>query len=261
MNLANPAHLDPQDDSRSYAIWVVSNPQLPPPKIWFFLLPDVGIAVELADGTGISWDGRCVRHCTAVQECDSRDALMSLFFCVPKHVLKQQAQANEMKHAIRVRHKMKAVCPAYKKGDVVWVRWSPSRRKNMRKCNVNERWSRRLADVGEVTNDGLWLLWGRKTPRGRHTYQAEVPKDIIHNLIVRAGAINERMYETQLPNMEMVGKKIQVYVFERDAVLEGICVELQLDGKKPYLVLSCKENTIVVPIEGLLNPPCCVVDE
>jgi hypothetical protein len=49
--------------------------------MWYLLFPDVGLAIELAHGVGVSWDGRVHRHCTAVpRHVALRDHLYCSFF-------------------------------------------------------------------------------------------------------------------------------------------------------------------------------------
>lgn len=192
IDLANAAHLDPDDDSRSFAIWVTSNPQLPPPKTWFFLLPDVGLAIELWDGVAISWDGRAVRHCTAVQESDPRDALMSLFFAVPKHVMKHDDDEANLRKAMRIRHGLKSLCPAFASNDHVWVKWRPSLNngEHRQKRKRSDVWTARHGIIGEVNEKGLYVKWYK----GKCGYQTFFEKQHVHNEMVRAGAIYMEMY-------------------------------------------------------------------
>ena len=65
-------------------MWTRAHPQLPArgqaSLMWYLLFPDVGLAIELAHGVGVSWDGRVHRHCTAVpRHVAPRDHLYSLF--------------------------------------------------------------------------------------------------------------------------------------------------------------------------------------
>ena len=71
-NLANPAHIDPFDASRSFAYWVsrygAASHNGHRVLAWF-LFPEHGLAIAIpASGVGISWDGRVVSHCTGHME-------------------------------------------------------------------------------------------------------------------------------------------------------------------------------------------------
>ena len=75
VDLGNAAHHDVHDASQGFSIWTEETPGTA--TNWYFLMPNVygvkddgthynGIAIKLKLGTAISWDGRVVRHCTAV---------------------------------------------------------------------------------------------------------------------------------------------------------------------------------------------------
>ena len=75
-NLHNSAHYDVNDATPGYAVWTESQPGQT--KFWYFILPQVygrradgstynGIAIKLTHGVAISWDGRRIKHCTAVE--------------------------------------------------------------------------------------------------------------------------------------------------------------------------------------------------
>jgi hypothetical protein len=74
-DLGNAAHYEVHDASQGFSVWTEDNPGTA--TNWYFLMPNVhgvnnggthynGIAINLRHGTAISWDGRVVRHCTAV---------------------------------------------------------------------------------------------------------------------------------------------------------------------------------------------------
>jgi hypothetical protein len=71
-NLANASHLDINDKSRSFAIWVEKRKGKA--GNWYFVMPDVsingskGVIIKLFHGCVISWDGRVIRHCTSVTD-------------------------------------------------------------------------------------------------------------------------------------------------------------------------------------------------
>ena len=72
MDLGNYAHYDINDRSVSVSLWLEKVRGRA--KNWYFILPNVeidgsrGAAIELTDGTVISWDGSLVYHCTSVTE-------------------------------------------------------------------------------------------------------------------------------------------------------------------------------------------------
>ncbi len=73
-NLGNATHMDVNDASVGFSIWHETHPGSA--ENWFFILPNVvvshedktyqGIMVQLSHGVSISWDGRVLRHGTAV---------------------------------------------------------------------------------------------------------------------------------------------------------------------------------------------------
>jgi hypothetical protein len=69
VNLANSPHYDCGDTSDSVALWVEEKPGQS--KNWYFVFPNMshqgskGVVVRLLHGLVISWDGRCLFHCTS----------------------------------------------------------------------------------------------------------------------------------------------------------------------------------------------------
>ena len=53
---------------------------------WWFLFPNHGVAVELAHGTWMSWDGRVQPHCSSVPCFAEDDELLSLFASLPNNL-------------------------------------------------------------------------------------------------------------------------------------------------------------------------------
>lgn len=49
--------------------------------------------------------------------------------------------------------------------------------------------------------------------------------------------------------------------FECDAVLEGICVDVQSDAIRSQMTLSTDGKLLVVAVDGVMNPPYCLVEE
>jgi hypothetical protein len=80
-DLGNSCHTD-RDNSRSFAVWLRAFPD-GCVCAWWFLFPEHGVAVELAHGTWMSWDGREQPHCSAVPCVPKDDRLLSLFAHVP----------------------------------------------------------------------------------------------------------------------------------------------------------------------------------
>ena len=95
IDLGNSSHYDKGDASVGFSVWAsltsnrVSN--------WFFVLPNLrgtyngrqfeGIAIALYDGAAVSWDGRWVRHCTALPTIDNGQHLFGMFFAAKKRFL------------------------------------------------------------------------------------------------------------------------------------------------------------------------------
>lgn len=216
-------------------------------------MPDVGLAIELWDGVVISWDGRVARHCTAVQECDSRHLLYSLFYATPKLVEKKSKQAEQMRLALTVKHELlRASRPRHlQPNDVVWVRWSPCKHKPA-------AWTRRRACVVELHDDGIDVMWCTE-----HSMQSSfitwIAGEIVDNIVARAGALHPDMYLHE-PALSMLGRNLLVYVYDLDDVCKGMCSKIQLDGgEESWLELVCAGTVIHVPIHGFMNPPMCIV--
>ncbi len=79
-NLGNKIHRD-NDAARSFAVWV--NKKGDASKSWYLLFPEWEVAIVIANGTWISWDGKCCGHCTAVPSVAEDDELLSLFCSLP----------------------------------------------------------------------------------------------------------------------------------------------------------------------------------
>jgi hypothetical protein len=94
-NLGNELHRD-NDAARSFAVWV--NKKGNESKSWYLLFPEWEVAVEIANGTWISWDGKCCAHCSAVPSVAEDDELLSLFCSLPARLcnhLKKKKQSLE----------------------------------------------------------------------------------------------------------------------------------------------------------------------
>jgi hypothetical protein len=91
-NLGNELHND-HDADRSFAVWTRKKKHLPA-KSWYLLFPEWEVAIEIEDGTCLSWNGRTCGHCTAVPDVDDGDEYLSLFCSIPKklrdHMIRNQ---------------------------------------------------------------------------------------------------------------------------------------------------------------------------
>jgi hypothetical protein len=74
--LGNAKHRD-RDASRCFAGWFAR--RRGPFRTWFLLFPDIGLAIRLAHGTFVSWNGATQPHCTAVPADGEGDAFVSVF--------------------------------------------------------------------------------------------------------------------------------------------------------------------------------------
>ena len=91
-NLGNAMHCD-ADGARSYAVWLSEKQYQGASGDWWLLFPMHSLAIALAHGTWISWDGRCQPHCTAVPSVAEGDRLLSLFCSLPANLLKVQERS------------------------------------------------------------------------------------------------------------------------------------------------------------------------
>eukprot|EP00965_Chrysotila_dentata_P057258 1899117-Pleurochrysis_carterae.AAC.3 len=147
-NLGNPAHIDVQDGSHSFVIWAFENPQnfrRDVKHTSWLLFPDVGLAIELIDGVGVSWDGRKLRHCTSAIEhfphakkslqavlanpklVTDTASLLGFFTAMPKAALNSSHKQEEFVQARgALRHNGGRICASGKArllvGQKVWVR-------------------------------------------------------------------------------------------------------------------------------------------
>ena len=71
--------------ARSFAVWLRAKPDGCACG-WYFLFPEHGVAVVLAHGTWMSWDGRVQPHCSAVPCVPEGDRLLSLFASLPANL-------------------------------------------------------------------------------------------------------------------------------------------------------------------------------
>ena len=92
IDLGNASHFDRRDASVGFSVWT----KLSKDKVgnWFFILPNMrgihngrtfeGIAIALYNGAAISWDGRLVRHCTALPSLSNGQHVFGMFFAAKK---------------------------------------------------------------------------------------------------------------------------------------------------------------------------------
>lgn len=117
-NLANPAHLDPADDGRSHAVWIRRMHTAAEPQGWYFLLPDVGLAIQLCNGACISWDGRQTRHCTSIASCiKQNDELYGYYFGLNSRLANAEWRLSKFRQ-LRREHSSESLAV----GTHVWVR-------------------------------------------------------------------------------------------------------------------------------------------
>ena len=121
-DLANLAHLDPGDAGRSHAVWKRLLYQQPEPTGWYFLFPDVGLALELCNGACISWDGRQARHCTSIaSHMHSKDMLLSYYFGLSQKLLNAQARLHAFAQAQQHKRSHLDTYPPLEPSTEVWV--------------------------------------------------------------------------------------------------------------------------------------------
>ena len=202
-NLGNPEHLDCGDAWQSYARWLRGLPNGPEPSGWWFLLPAVGLAIELEDGVGVSWDGREVHHCTAVPHgIGEGDELFSMFFSV---------QRRAEQHVVRQRHLLRALgvrgASRVEVGDSVWVKWYPE---------VSDRKSDRFRCVRGFVRE---ISGSEILVRGKFTHEMDVW--IPWQLVVRAGAVS-RPVVGPMQGPTLVGQRVWVYWPAEDELFPGV---------------------------------------
>lgn len=132
-DLSNAAHLDPGDNGRSHAVWMRTKYLANEPTGWYFLFPDVGLAVELCHGACISWDGRMVRHCTSIpSSVTAQDTLYSYFFGLNTPLTRARGRLAAFKAATAFRRSHEHEYPPYEPGMLVWVRIRDEDRERVR---------------------------------------------------------------------------------------------------------------------------------
>jgi hypothetical protein len=96
-NLSNPAHLDNGDVSNGVSLWLRKKSSRVTTKNenWWFVLPNLtmdnkcrGVAIQLSNGLAIEWDGRKIKHCTAIPSVPNDDSFVGAFFSAKKKFTK-----------------------------------------------------------------------------------------------------------------------------------------------------------------------------
>ena len=103
-----PYHIDPNDATRSFAIWFRPKKKDNRPRRWFFLFPEHSLAIELEHGMCISWEGYKVRHASISlvweeEEWISDPDAYSLFTSSCKEVVKYVRVLNAARELVKER--------------------------------------------------------------------------------------------------------------------------------------------------------------
>lgn len=132
-DLANPAHLDPNDEGRSHAVWMRKLFLQAEPEGWYFLLTDVGLAIELCHGACVSWDGREVRHCTSIASpISNKDVLLSYYFGMSAPLKRAYERLRKFEACQAFRRCNKQTYPAFALGMQVSVQVTKQNKKRIR---------------------------------------------------------------------------------------------------------------------------------
>ena len=238
--LGNVPHLDEDDVGHCMAMWVRMNREVKGRIEWWFLVPSVGLAIELRHGCLLSWEGARVGHCTAVpQGVHESDALLSLYVGRYSRAGGVAARRAEFRDAVAVRDaQRKAGCElALVPGESVWVQYEPFTGSAgwLRATGELERYAS-AGDAGvpaDVTAPGRHALVSWTGPHGpaRGT-TAWFPEATVHAAFVRAGAVAAT--PDWAAGCELVGKRIRVYFVCDDALYPG-CVTAY-DPDEGYVV-------------------------
>ena len=154
LGLGTSAHIDPNDGGLSLASWSQASlsQKRVEPEGWWFLFPDVGLAIKLCDGVLISWDGRTAAHATCVPwGVPDGDSLCALFMGVSlakTELSRREAEFRRCQTARCLGCRGGELCA----GELVWVRWNPPSRPD------HPTWRRRSAMVVSCAAGGgrLW---------------------------------------------------------------------------------------------------------
>ena len=200
IGLGNPAHFDRGDRHQCFAWWVRAMPHLNPPTEWWFLCPDVGLAVKLVDGTCGSWNGKKVRHCTGVPVGISEgDDLLSLWIGSKSDMHACEQRRLMMSDALRVRAFLPEVrCRSWVVGDIVWVKWGVQGEQL-----AGDKWRRTTGIVCAVSEGGgITVEWPEEGKRyGMPVHEA-------CERVALAGLVGPRPEQT---GAALVGFRVRVY--------------------------------------------------
>ena len=215
-NLANPSHVDVRDAWRSYAVWVRSQPQKPIGG-WWFLFPDVGLAIELQDSVSISWDGRECAHATSAPATPlaEGDALLSLFFSLPSNVLTADERCVELQQALVARGACRGRLEL-QVGERVWGKWYPSGAPE-----GSDGWRRATGVVHALTEGGgVVVSWLHESGRGMSLTALSL--EHVESMLVRAGFVSPVHVGCELGGEALVGYRVRVYWPGEDRVYAGL---------------------------------------
>ena len=119
-DLSNASHIDVNDASQGFTIWTEDEPGST--KNWYLVLPNVygkrqpnwdgtpggvfhGVAIKLAHGVLISWDGRVIRHGTSIMERkDESKHVYGSFFAAKSSVVAFGARMSFVRESLRRYH-------------------------------------------------------------------------------------------------------------------------------------------------------------
>ena len=199
-DLANPSHFDRFDCAQCYAWWVRAAPHLSPPRAWFFCVVELSLAIELVDGCAGSWDGREIRHCSAIPVgISDGDALLSLWRGAKADAQRAALRMEEMCDALRAREQSVYVRGmAWCIGQTVWVKWAPTGEQMAGKI-----WRRTTGEIKDVLADGSIRVFWPSDDADDVLCAKEVRERMVH-----AGVVGPR---PQLAGLELVGRRIRVY--------------------------------------------------
>jgi len=200
VGLGNPAHFDRKDAHQCFAWWVRAMPHLAPPTEWWFLCPDIGLAIMLVDGTCGSWDGRSVRHCTGVPVGVSEgDELLSLWLGAKTDMDVCEQRRSMMSDALLARAALPEVrSRPWVVGDVVWVKWGV-----VGEPLAGNKWRRTTGIVRKVSGGGgITLEW----PEEGRTYAMPVQEAC--ERVALAGLVGPKPEQT---GAALVGQRVRVY--------------------------------------------------
>jgi len=145
-NIGNSCHTD-RDNARSFAVWLRSKTEVIVDG-WWFLFPKHGVAVELAHGTWMSWDGREKPHCSSVPCCTKDDKLLSLFASLPNNLCSVFEREQACGDVIKARQEQdtdgpwsgsKGIFRDLHIGTHVMLRWVPDAPEHLSK-NGKRKW-------------------------------------------------------------------------------------------------------------------------